>query len=64
MRKVQTQQLFDDLVNQIADKDELAQVQDEFFKHGVEVWLKPVKLNRLGYDLVMLFAFIFGLSFF
>ena len=48
--KEQTQKLLDDLVNQIADKDELAQVQDEFFKRGVEALVKSELTVHLSHS--------------
>ncbi|MBY5960302.1 IS256 family transposase [Membranicola marinus] len=47
--KDQTQKLLDELVNQIADKDELAKVQDELFKRGVETLLKSELTAHLGH---------------
>jgi len=46
----QTQKLLDDLVNQIADKNELAQIQDELFKRGVEALLKSELTGHLGHS--------------
>src|SRR5690606_19059471 len=50
MMRDQTQKLLDDLVNEIADKDELVQVQDEFFKRGVEALLKSELTAHLGHS--------------